>query len=68
MGKLPYKISEICKKHGKKCIILSGSIDNVKLGDKMYSLTDKNTSVDYAMKNGEKLLFEKAKLIAKEFN
>ena len=59
---------EICKKHGKKCIILSGSIDNVKLGDKMYSLTDKNTSVDYAIKNAEKLLFEKAKLIVKEFN
>ncbi len=68
MGKLPYKISELCKKHSKKCIILSGSIENVKLGDKMYSLTDKNTDTEYAIENASRLLSEKAKLIIKELN
>ncbi len=33
MGKLPYKVSELCKKHGTKCIVISGSIGNVSLGD-----------------------------------
>ena len=66
MGKLVYKISELCKKYNKKCIILSGDIENVKLGDKMYSLVDKNTSAQYAIENAQKLLYEKAKIVIKE--
>ena len=68
MGKLVYKISELCKKYNKKCIILSGDIENVKLGDKMYSLVDKNTSAQYAIENAQKLLYEKAKIVIKDIN
>lgn len=68
MGKLVYKISELCKKYNKKCIILSGDIENVILGDKMYSLVDKNTSAEYAIENAQKLLYEKAKIVIKDIN
>lgn len=63
MGKLPFKISELCRKHDKKCIVISGSIDNVKLGDRMISLTDSTITVQYAMENPEKVLTDKAKLV-----
>ncbi len=63
MGKLPYKISLLAKKHGKKCVIISGSIDGARLGDKMISLVDENTTVDEAIKNAPSLLREKAKYI-----
>ena len=63
MGKLPYKISLLAKKHGKKCVLISGSIDNVNIGDRMISLVDENTSVDYAIENASSLLREKAKYI-----
>ena len=52
----------------KKRIILSGDIENVKLGDKMYSLVDKNTSAQYAIENAQKLLYEKAKIVIKDIN
>lgn len=68
MGKLVYKISELCKKYDKKCIVLSGDIENVKLGDKMYSLVDKSTSVEEAIENAQKLLYEKAKIVIKDIN
>ena len=68
MGKLVYKISELCKKYNKNCIILSGDIENVKLGDKMYSLVDKNTSAQYAIENAQKLLYEKPKIVIKDIN
>ena len=55
MGKLPYKISELCKKHGK--------IENVSLGDKMISLVDENTSEDEAIENAAQILEQKAKYV-----
>lgn len=63
MGKLPYKISQLCKKYDKKCVIISGSIENVKFGDKMISLIDENISAEYAMENPVEILTEKAKYI-----
>lgn len=63
MGKLPYKISELCKKHSKKCVVISGIIDGVKIGDKCISLVDKNTSVEAAMTQPQKTLKEKSKFI-----
>ncbi|MGN1421280.1 MAG: glycerate kinase [Eubacterium sp.] len=63
MGKLPYKISELCKKHGKKCYIISGKIEGVELGDKMISLTDREITTEYAMSNAEAVLTNKAKLL-----
>lgn len=68
MGKLVFKISELCKKHDKKCIILSGDIKGVKLGDKMYCLVDESTSKEDAMENAAALLSEKAKTIIKDIN
>lgn len=63
MGKLPYKIHNLCKKHGKKCVIISGAIEGVKFGDKMISLTDDETSVETAMKYPQDTLTQKAKYI-----
>ncbi len=63
MGKLPYKISELCKKHGTKCTVISGKIENVSLGDKMISLVDENTNEDEAIENAAQILEQKAKYI-----
>lgn len=63
MGKLPFKINRLCKKFGKKCVIISGVIENVKLGDKMISLVDQSTSAEEAMRNAEKILKDKSKYI-----
>ena len=68
MRKLVFKISELCKKYDKKCIVRSGDIENVKLGDKMYSLVEKNISKEDAIKNADNLLYEKAKLAIKDLN
>lgn len=65
MGKLPYKICEMAKKHDKKSVVISGCIENVKLGDKMISLVDKDTSVDDAMNDAYKILVQKSKSILK---
>ncbi len=63
MGKLPFKISSIAKKHNKKCIIISGIIENVSLGDKMISLVDENTDKESAILNAKEILIEKSKSI-----
>lgn len=47
---------------------MSGDIENVKLGDKMYSLVEKNISKEDAIKNADNLLYEKAKLVIKDLN
>lgn len=63
MGKLPYKINELCRKFGKKCIVISGVIEDVKLGDKMISLVDHDITADEAVNNAEKILVNKSKYI-----
>lgn len=63
MGKLPFKISELCKKYNKKCYIISGIIEDIKLGDKMISLVDENTSEAEAIENAEQILMQKAKYL-----
>lgn len=63
MGKLPYKISELCKKHGTRCAVISGSIEGVKLGDKMVSLVGDGVTLEEALSNPEKTLENKAKLL-----
>lgn len=59
MGKLPYKISELCKKHGKKCVVISGSADNVKIGDEMITLVDDKTTLEEALEHPIEVLSEK---------
>ena len=63
MGKLPYKICNIAKKHGKKTVVISGAIDGVTLGDKMISLVDENTDTQTAIENAKQILVEKSKSI-----
>ncbi len=65
MGKLPYRVSLLAKKHGKKCIVISGEIEGVSLGDEMYSLIDENTTAQQAIAEPEKTLTQKAKNILK---
>lgn len=65
MGKLPFKICELAKKHNKECVIISGMIDGVKLGDRMISLVDDSITSDEAMTNAKKILTQKAKYILK---
>ena len=40
MGKLPYRVSELCKKHGKECVVISGIIEDTQLGTRCISLVD----------------------------
>lgn len=63
MGKLPYKISQLAKKYNKRCVVISGSIEDVSIGDKMISLTDEKTDTAYAIENAKEILAQKAKLI-----
>ncbi len=65
MGKLPYKIFELSKKYGKRCIVISGMIENVNFGDKMISLCDENITSEEAQANAERILTEKSKYILK---
>lgn len=65
MGKLPYKISQLARKHGKRCVVISGSIEDVEIGDKMISLVDDNITVHEACENAREILTEKAKSILK---
>lgn len=65
MGKLPYKIASLAKKYNKKCVLISGMIDNVQLGDKMISLVDQNTDEKTAINKAKEILTEKAKSILK---
>lgn len=63
MGKLPYKISCLAKKHNKRCVIISGMVEDVKLGDRMISLVDDSISMEVAISNAKKILEEKSKFI-----
>ena len=63
MGKLPFKINELCRKFDKKCIVISGTIDNVRLGNKMISLVDEDITLEYALKNPREILTNKSKYI-----
>jgi glycerate kinase len=63
MGKLPYKVAELSKKYNKRCVIISGQIDGVNLGDKMISLVDENTDSAKAIAHAKELLLEKSKFI-----
>lgn len=61
MGKLPFKVSQLCKKYNKKCVLISGTVDNVKIGDVILSLVDDSTSVDTAMTDSVNVLYKKVK-------
>ncbi len=56
MGKLPFKIYELCKKHKTKCFVISGMIEDVNFADKMISLTNNNISTEYAINHAKELL------------
>ena len=61
MGKLPYRIAQLAKKYNKKCVVISGTADNVTLGDKMITLTGDGIDEAYAMEHCKELLYKKAK-------
>lgn len=63
MGKLPYKISKLCRKHGKKSVLISGSIEGINICDRQISLVDSETNIHEAMENSCKILTEKSKKI-----
>ena len=65
MGKLPFKVAELAKKHGKQCVVISGEIKDVTFGDKMISLIGDGVSAQYAVSHAEEILFEKSKYILK---
>ena len=65
MGKLPYKISLLAEKYGKRCVIISGIIEDVTLGDKMISLADGDISPRQAQENAAEILTQKAKFFLK---
>lgn len=51
MGKLPFKVYELCKKYNKKSVLISGSVEDVKLCDEMISIVNEETTIDDAMSN-----------------
>lgn len=64
MGKLPFKVAQAAKQHGKPCVVISGSIEqDVTIGDRMISLTDNHTDTAAAIANAERILTDKAKII-----
>ena len=63
MGKLPYRIALLAKKHNKKCAVISGVIEGVSLGDRMVSLVDGEITSEEAQKNAAEILQRKAKFI-----
>ncbi|MGN0532167.1 MAG: glycerate kinase [Eubacterium sp.] len=63
MGKLPYRVAKMAKDKGKQCVVISGQIDNVSIGDKMIALVDDDITADYAISHPQELLTKKAKLI-----
>ena len=59
MGKAPFRIAEVCKKYGKKCVVVSGCFDGVTLGDEMLSLIDDGVTADEAVNNSREVLYKK---------
>lgn len=59
MGKMPYRVNELCKKYNKKCVVISGSIEDVNIGDEMISLTDDGNTLEEAMKSPKEVLYKK---------
>ncbi len=63
MGKLPYRVALHAKKRGKRCMVISGDGDGTQVGDKVITLTDKNTPPRTAIAHAAALLAEKADLL-----
>ncbi len=63
MGKLPYRVALRAKKRGKRCVVISGDGDGTQVGDKVITLTDKNTPPRTAIAHAAALLAEKADLL-----
>lgn len=71
LGKLPVKMAELAKKHGKKCVLLSGGITctQEELKNHFYYAAQTmlpDDTLEEAMANAEARLFEAAKKAAKE--
>ena len=62
MGKLPYKIYKLCKKHNKRCVVISGSIETDKVGDIAIPLADSDTDIDEAINNAQTVLAKKVEI------
>ena len=63
MGKLPYQVAQRAKKLGKRCVVISGDGDGTLVGDKVITLTDKDTAPRAAIAHAAALLAEKADLL-----
>ena len=63
MGKLPYQVAQRAKKLGKRCVVISGDGDGTLVGDKVITLTDKDTPPQAAIAHAAALLAEKADLL-----
>ena len=59
MGKLPYKIASLCKKHNKKCVVVSGVIENAVLGDCMISLVGDGVTEKQSIESPREILYKK---------
>lgn len=59
MGKLPYRVEALCKKHSKKLVLISGCIEEQSIGDVQISLVDDTTTLEQAMEKPAQILYEK---------
>ena len=67
MGKLPYQVAQRAKKLGKRCVVISGDGDGTLVGDKVITLTDKDTPPRAAIAHAAALLAEKADLLLQKY-
>ncbi len=64
MGKLVYRIAELAKKYDKKCIVISGMIDDgIVIGNSVIRLVDDETSIYEALSHPYRTLVQKSKKI-----
>lgn len=63
MGKLPFKISELAKKHNKRSALISGVNEGIELCDINVSIVDGAITPEYAIEHAEELVIKKAKLL-----
>lgn len=59
MGKLPWKIAALCKQYNKKCVVVSGVIENAVLGDCMISLVGDGVTEKQSIESPREILYKK---------
>jgi glycerate kinase len=70
-GKTCARVAEMARRHGKRVIVIAGSVEareaTLRMFDTVVSLTDGGVSIDDAMRDGARLLERTAERVARDF-